>query len=195
MPICLARPKDYPAAMREIARAEWVGLDTEFHAERRWLPRLFLLQVQVPGGTTWLFDPLEDGGIRPLGDLLCERPWVVHAGHQDMRILHAWFGRLPEVVLDTQIASGLLGLHYPQGFSSLVHERLGREVEKREQLSDWSRRPLDQKQIDYAAADVVLLEPLWENPEHWRFPAAYGLMALVFLLANWLTEPERALGA
>lgn len=48
----------------------------------------------------------------------------------------------------------------------------------------------------WTPSDTVLnLEPLWENPEHWRFPAAYGLMALVFLLANWLTEPERAVGA
>ena len=165
MSVRLARPRDFTEAIAEIDSAPHVGVDTEFHAEGRWIPQLFLLQVHVPGGTTWLFDPLVDGGIRTIGDVLCGRPWVVHAGHQDMRILHAWFGRLPEQVLDTQVAAGLLCERFPEGYASLVQRYLGSLVEKKQRLSDWSARPLTEAQIDYAAADVLLLFDLWERLE------------------------------
>ena len=165
MPVRLARPRDFSEAISEIESAPHVGVDTEFHAEGRWIPQLFLLQVHVPGGTTWLFDPLVDGGIRSIGDALCERPWIVHAGHQDMRILSAWFGGLPTEILDTQVAAGLLCERFPEGYSSLVQRYLGRVVEKKQRLSDWSVRPLTEAQVAYAAADVLLLFDLWAQLE------------------------------
>jgi ribonuclease D len=165
MNVRLARTSDLPAAIAEIAAAPRVGIDTEFHAEGRWIPELFLLQVHIPGGTTWLFDAKASGGIRSLGEVLCSRPWVLHAGNQDLRILSAWFGGLPDVVLDTQVAAGLLCERFPEGYASLVSRYLDRVVEKQQRLSDWSVRPLTSAQIDYAAADVLLLFDLWEAME------------------------------
>ncbi|MFT4626720.1 MAG: ribonuclease D [Myxococcota bacterium] len=163
MTIRLAGPNDFEAAITEIGDADRVAVDTEFHAEGRFLPELFLLQVRVPSGNTWMFDAKGDGGIRRLGPVLCGRPWVLHAGQQDLRILQAWFGALPDVVYDTQIAAGLLCERYPEGYASLVHRYLGSTIEKVERLSDWSARPLRPEQLAYAAADVQLLFALWDR--------------------------------
>jgi ribonuclease D len=163
MSIRLAQPEDLEEAAAEIAAAPRVAVDTEFHAERRYLPRLYLLQVHVEGGHTWILDPLMDGGIRALGPAMAQTPWVVHGGQQDIRILFDRFGAVPEVVLDTQIAAALVSPHYPLSYQNLVSTWLERHVDKRQTMSDWSRRPLSSEQIAYAAADATELLELWDR--------------------------------
>ena len=161
MTIFLVNEETVSQAAADIVNASWVAVDTEFHVGQNYLPRLYLVQVQVPGGDTWLIDPLT-GMVDQLGDALCQVNWVVHGGHYDLRILMESFGRLPEV-MDTQVAAGLVQPTFPASLASLVEEYLGVHLEKSATLSDWSQRPLTETQIDYAAKDVQLLAPLWQR--------------------------------
>ncbi len=158
----LATVSDLPQAIEEIRNADRVAIDTEFHAERRYLPLLYLVQVQIPGGNTWLFDALEPDLILGVAEVLRETTWVVHAGSQDLVLLNLALGALPECIYDTQIGAGLLDSDYPAAFSRLMPKWLGLELAKDSTLSDWSRRPLSEKQLRYAAEDVEYLLDLWD---------------------------------
>jgi ribonuclease D len=161
----LAAADDAPRVVASLRGARRVAIDTEFHAERRFLPELYLVQVQVDAGPTWILDPLHGDLVAQVAEALLAVPWVVHAGEQDLRVLSAALGGLPERVDDTQIAAGLLSDHFPAPYAALVQEHLGRSLEKGETLSDWSRRPLTPAQLEYSALDVQLLLPLWDALE------------------------------
>ncbi len=161
MTIRVATPADLDDAISQIEAAARVYIDTEFHAERRYHPRLYLVQVHVDDGDTWLLDPLIGGILEAVAPALRVTPWVVHAGRQDLRLLQRALGGIPDDVLDTQIGAGLAGSRFPQSYGKLIQQFLNRELDKSATLSDWSRRPLSDEQIRYAAADVQLLPSLW----------------------------------
>lgn len=161
MSVRLAQRSDTDRAIEQIRGATRIFIDTEFHAERHYLPRLFLVQVNVPNGDLWLFDPTVSGLLADLAEALVAVPWVVHGGGQDIRILSEWLGGVPDEVLDTQVGAGLLQPRFPVNLGGLLSMYLGRDLEKGATLSDWSRRPLSQEQLQYAAEDVALLPDLW----------------------------------
>jgi ribonuclease D len=152
--------RDLPDLLAQLGGAERVAVDTEFHAERRYWPELFLVQVQVPGADAWILDPLK-GELEAAGEALVSVPWLVHGGSQDLRLLQRALGTVPDDVYDTQIGSALCGERYPQGYGTLVSEHLGLQLPKASTLSDWSRRPLSDEQIAYAIDDVARLPALW----------------------------------
>lgn len=154
--------QDLPELRARLGEATRVALDTEFHAERRYLPKLYLLQLHFDEGSTWLVDPLEPPALHALAEPLVSLDWVVHGGTQDMRILLDALGALPPRVWDTQIAAALHSDEFPAPYASLVERFLDTHVAKLATLSDWSRRPLSQRQLTYAAEDVQLLLPLWD---------------------------------
>lgn len=165
MPTVFATPDHLPELRAQLAASRRVAVDTEFHAERRYVPELLLVQVYVPsaaGGTTWIVDPLVEGLLAAIGPDLVRVPWVVHAGHHDLALLHAALGAVPPRVQDTQIAAGLLRSDYPASYATLVKDLLGVPVDKGATLSDWRRRPLSTEQLQYASRDVELLLPLWD---------------------------------
>jgi ribonuclease D len=162
MSIRLANTDDINELVDQLRLADVAYIDTEFHAERQYIPTLFLVQVQPANGDTWLLDPLIDGLLNQAADALVSVPWVLHGGSQDMKLLHREFGRLPETILDTQIGAGLLSVDFPCGFGRLVNRFLGQELQKSATLSDWSRRPLSSDQLKYAADDVHYLPALWK---------------------------------
>jgi ribonuclease D len=161
MNICLATLENIDVAIAQFSQADRLCVDTEFHAERRYYPKLYLVQVHVAGGDTWLLDPLVDGLMDRVAPILRAKPWLVHAGKHDIRILSKVLGAVPKDILDVQIGAGLAGSRFPQSYGKLVLEYLGREIDKSHTLSDWSRRPLSTRQIDYAAGDVQQLPGLW----------------------------------
>ncbi|MEZ4317997.1 MAG: HRDC domain-containing protein [Myxococcota bacterium] len=138
-----------------------LALDTEFHTEKRYVPRLHLIQVRAPTGPAFLIDPHVPGLLEGVAPVLLGRPWIVHAGRVDLELLALALGGVPEVVLDTQIAAGLLSSRYPMSLERLLGEHLGVAIDKSETLSDWSQRPLAEAQLAYAAADVAHLHDLW----------------------------------
>ncbi|MCB9671170.1 MAG: HRDC domain-containing protein [Alphaproteobacteria bacterium] len=138
------------------------AVDTEFHAENCYHPRLHLLQVRAPGAPAQLIDTHDARLMAALADRLVSRPWIVHAGRIDLPLLARALGSVPETVHDTQIAAGLVQTKYPAGLADLLERWCGVHLDKGETLSDWSRRPLTPGQITYAAQDVAHLHALWD---------------------------------
>ncbi len=156
----LAGRADLPDVRAALADVPCIALDTEFHTERRYLPQLYLVQIKLPDGTTWILDPLDEHTLEVIADGLARPDWVVHGGQQDLRVLVPIAGR-PRRVFDTQVGAGLVGPRYPASYADLGMTWLGIEIDKGETLSDWSRRPLHPEQLTYAAADVADLQRLW----------------------------------
>jgi ribonuclease D len=131
------------------------ALDTEFHGERSYWPRLALIQLAWPGGLV-LVDPIAVDPA-PLAALLSGPGMMVaHAADQDLAILERACGCGPSRLFDTQIAAGFIGLGSPS-LAALVERLLGIKLTKGDRLTDWTRRPLQPAQSAYAAADVAHL--------------------------------------
>ncbi len=133
-------------------------LDTEFHRERTYYPRIALVQIQV-GDRLAVIDPLS-ADVSLLMSLL-ESPSlaVLHAAQQDLDVLSHACGAIPRQLFDTQLAAGFLG-HSTPSLSSLLSSYLKTTLPKGDRLTDWLRRPLTETQITYAANDVVHLPAL-----------------------------------
>lgn len=131
------------------------ALDTEFHRERTYYPRLALVQIKWSGGIA-LVDPLacDPRGLGPL--LESDSLAVLHAAQQDLDVLSSSVGVIPRRLYDTQLAAGFVGYSTPS-LVSLVQGELGVTVPKGDRLTDWLRRPLTEGQCEYAASDVAHL--------------------------------------
>lgn len=155
------RQRSFEALLADLAGEPRVALDTEFMRERTYFAELALLQLAWPAGVA-LVDPLKVD-VRPLAALLASDTQIVmHAGAQDLEILERACGRGPRRYFDTQIGAALLG-HSQASLANLVQAFLGVEVAKGSQLADWTRRPLDERERHYAAADVEHLLALHER--------------------------------
>lgn len=134
---------------------ELYGLDTEFHREKTYFPRLALVQIAWEGGVA-LVDPLRVD-VAPLARVLeGEGTLVAHAGDQDIEVLDLACRTAPRRIFDTQLAAGFLGMSTPS-LTRLVESLLGVSLPKSDRLTDWTRRPLTAGQLSYAAADVAHL--------------------------------------
>ena len=148
---------------RRLHEAGRFALDTEFVGERTYLPRLCLVQIATAEFIA-LVDTLEIPSMNPLWDLVADPlvEKVLHAAREDLRL--AYFGgqkRLPQGILDTQIAAGLMGLpSYPLSYARLVEALMGVRLSKGETRSEWDRRPLSPAQLEYARDDVRYLLPM-----------------------------------
>ncbi|WP_334141795.1 ribonuclease D [Rhabdothermincola sp.] len=131
------------------------ALDTEFHRERTYFPKLALIQLAWRGGLA-LVDPLVVD-VTPLRRVL-EGPGVavLHASDQDLEVLALACGVVPSNLFDTQIAAGFVGMSSPS-LAALYQHVLGLTVPKSDRLSDWLARPLQPNQLEYAASDVAHL--------------------------------------
>ena len=149
-----------PAGLAEvcarIARADRVGLDTEFHTEKSYTPHLMVVQLLFDDGVA-LVDPLALRDLRPLVDALAGARVVGHALSSDLRILADAFGTLPRAVFDTQIAAAFAGYGLSISLLDLVREFCGVTLRKSQTVSDWSTRPFTPKQLDYLVDDVRFL--------------------------------------
>jgi ribonuclease D len=131
------------------------ALDTEFHGERTYWPRLALVQVAWSGGIA-LIDPFAVN-IAPFAEILAgPGVLVAHAAEQDLAILVRACGHGPTRLFDTQVAAGFIGMGAPS-LASLVERLLDVRLTKGDRLTDWTRRPLHVEQRVYAAADVEYL--------------------------------------
>jgi ribonuclease D len=140
------------------AAAPMYALDTEFHRERTYFPRLALVQLQW-GTTNVLIDPLavDPRGLAPL--LQSASLALLHACNQDLEVLQYAVGCVPARMFDTQLAAGFIGYSTPS-LASLVQSMLKVSLSKGDRLTDWTRRPLTRSQCDYARSDVAYLEQL-----------------------------------
>jgi len=149
------QPYTLAPALRNCDR---VGVDTEFMREKTYFAELCLVQVAT-AEHIYCVDPLSGAAADAFWDAALSTPWVLHSGRQDIEVVYQTAGRLPDSIFDTQIAAGLIG-HPPQmGYASLVKELFGVGIDKSHTRADWSRRPLSDAYLHYAAEDVEYLLP------------------------------------
>ena len=147
-----------------LARSPWVVVDTEFMRENSYWPDLCLVQI-ADAHEAAAIDPKAAGiDLTPLLELMVNNEDVLkvfHAGGQDLEIVHNLTGKTPHPLFDTQVAAMALGMGEQVGYSNLVESWLGVKLDKGARFTDWSRRPLDKRQIDYAIGDVTHLAAIF----------------------------------
>jgi ribonuclease D len=143
-----------------LSASPYVAVDTEFMRENSYWPELCLIQI-ADGNEAAAIDPKAQGlDMQPLLDLMVDNADVLkvfHAGGQDLEIIHNLTGKTPYPLFDTQIAAMALGMGEQVGYSNLVESWTGVKLDKGARFTDWARRPLDKRQIDYAIGDVTHL--------------------------------------
>jgi ribonuclease D len=143
-----------------LAKSEFVAVDTEFMRENTYYPLLCLVQVGNEEEAAAI-DPLADGiDLAPLLELLTNNEAVLkvfHAGGQDVEIVYNLTGKTPHPIFDTQVAMMAISQSEQIGYANLVESWLGKTIDKGARFTDWSRRPLTERQIEYAIGDVTYL--------------------------------------
>ena len=139
----------------KISSTNTIGLDTEFVRIRTYYPKLCLVQISSNSGTGCI-DCLQRNNLNKVWQLIFNpnKLKIFHSARQDLEILFLIKGQIPENIFDTQIAAALLGYPPQVGIKQLLKDELNIEISKTETRSDWSKRPLDLKQIEYALEDV-----------------------------------------
>jgi ribonuclease D len=147
-----------------LSQSPYVMVDTEFMRENTFWPDLCLVQI-ADDNEAAAIDPKAPGiDLGPLLNLLTDNEEVLkvfHAGGQDIEIIYNLTGKTPHPLFDTQIAAMALGQGEQIGYSNLVEAWLGLQLDKGARFTDWARRPLDKRQIDYAIGDVTHLATLF----------------------------------
>ena len=142
---------------------DFVCVDTEFMRESTFYSELCLIQMSTSDKEV-IVDPLADGiDLAPFCKMLMEErvTKVLHAARQDMEIFYQLCNAVPGPIFDTQIAAMALGFGDSVGYGALVKGRLNINLDKGARFTDWSRRPLSEKQLSYALADVTHLRDLY----------------------------------
>jgi len=144
-----------------LSGATAIAFDTEFVSEDSYRPHLCLVQVSAAGRLA-VIDPIAIEDMTPFWDRLAAggHQTIVHAGRQELCFSLDAVGKRPHRLFDIQLAAGMVGLEYPAAYSTLVAKLLGKTLGKGETRTDWRRRPLFDRQIDYALQDVVYLEQI-----------------------------------
>lgn len=154
--------QQFVAFLERCKKSPYIAIDTEFLREKTYYPKLCLLQMGIEGEIA-IVDPFKIRNIAALADVLVD-PDIVkifHACSQDVEILYHETGVVPSPVFDTQIAAAVLGKTQQASYSSLVSQYCDVNLPKKDSFTDWSRRPLTESQIHYAADDVKYLPQIY----------------------------------
>jgi ribonuclease D len=177
----------------------YITVDTEFIREKTYWPRLCLVQVGTPDEAIAI-DALADGiDLTPLYDLLADENVlkVFHAARQDVEIFVKLSGRVPHPIFDTQVAAMVCGYGDSVGYERLVRDIAKQSIDKTMRFTDWSKRPLGHKQLDYALGDVTHLRKIYDRlseqlEETDRSPWLSEEMAILTDPGTYLINPEDA---
>jgi ribonuclease D len=182
-----------------LSSAEYVTVDTEFLRENTFWPILCLVQVAGPDEAECIDALAPDIDLTPLYELMADESVlkVFHAGRQDLEIFYHAMGKVPAPVFDTQLAAMVCGLGDQIGYENLLAQTIGVTVDKSSRFTDWSRRPLSDKQLNYAMGDVTHLRSVYEKlakrmattgRAHWLDEE----MAILTAPGTYKVEPEDA---
>jgi len=156
-------PAQLAQLCEQIKKESWLALDTEFLREKTYYPKFCLLQIATPEWVACV-DPI----ALPSLDILFEALYnpaivkVFHSCRQDLEIFYQLTGKIPEPLFDTQIAAPLLGFQENPGYAMLVSSLLNVNLNKAHTRADWSKRPLIEAEIQYAADDVIYLCQIYQ---------------------------------
>jgi ribonuclease D len=188
------------AAFCERAAAfPFLTVDTEFIREKTYWPILCLVQVGTPDEAVAI-DALAEGiDLEPLFDLMANEDVlkVFHAARQDVEIFVNLSGKVPKPIFDTQIAAMVCGYGDSVGYERLVRDIAKKSIDKTMRFTDWSRRPLGDKQIDYALGDVTHLRKIYSKlaerlEANDRTTWLADEMAILTDTATYLIDPNNA---
>ena len=150
-------------ACAKLAQSDFITIDTEFLRETTFWPQLCLIQMASPT-TEVLVDPLAKGlDLKPFFELMANSKVVkvFHAARQDIEIIHHLGNLVPHPIFDTQVAAMVCGFGDSVSYDQLVQRTTGAHIDKTSRFTDWSRRPLSDKQLEYALADVTHLRDVY----------------------------------
>lgn len=197
-PIPITSTDDLAALCVRLAEHAVITVDTEFMRDRTYWPKLCLIQV-ASEAEAHAIDPLAEGlDLTPFFTLM-RNPDVLkvfHAARQDLEIFHNLMdGAVPGPLFDTQVAAMVCGFGEQVGYETLVNKLAKASVDKTQRFTDWARRPLTEKQITYALADVthlrVVFRKLFERLQHsGRGPWLNEEMEVLGNPATYCIDPE-----
>ncbi len=152
-------------ACAKFAEAQYVAIDTEFMRDSTYWPKLCLIQAAIPGFAV-VIDPLAAGiDLKPFHALMSKADVikVFHAARQDVEIFFHQAELIPAPLFDTQVAAMVCGFGDSAAYETLVRELAHAQIDKSSRFTDWSRRPLSEKQLTYALSDVTHLCRVYET--------------------------------
>ena len=156
-------PGQLATLCEQIKKEPWLALDTEFLREKTYYPKFCLLQIATPEWVACI-DPIALHQLESLFDAIYN-PAIVkvfHSCRQDLEIFFQWTGKLPSPIFDTQVAAPLLGFQDNPGYAMLVSSLLSVNLNKAHTRADWSKRPLTEAELEYAADDVIYLCQIYQ---------------------------------
>lgn len=186
------------ALCQRLAQSEFITVDTEFMRENTYWPELCLVQI-ANNHEAAAIDPSAQGiNLEPLLELLTENLNVLkvfHAGAQDVEIIVNLTGKTPQPIFDTQIAMMAISQNEQIGYANLVESWLGKIIDKGARFTDWSRRPLTDRQIEYAIGDVTHLAAVFPKildklVKTGRGSWLDGEMEKLGEISNYIIRPE-----
>ncbi len=150
---------DHPNGLSEnLTGHAQFGVDTEFMREKTYFAQLCLVQISTPNNI-YCVDPLVEEQQDEFWQHLLASHWVAHSARQDIEVIYQTAGSMPDSIFDTQIAAGMLGMPAQMGYAGLVKDLFEVEMAKSHTRADWTRRPLPEAVLQYAAEDVEYLLP------------------------------------
>lgn len=179
---------------RGLAQAESIAFDTEFVSEHTYRPVLCLVQVAAQGRLA-VIDAMAVEDLTPFWEAVAQpgHRTIVHAGRGELEFCLEAIGRRPAGLVDVQLAAGLMGVEYPASYGTLMSKLLGRKSHsKHETRTDWRRRPLSQRQIDYALDDARYLHAI-DDAIRAKLRQLGRLAWLDEEMSAWQEEVERGL--
>jgi ribonuclease D len=159
----ISRTNELKEACEKLGRAPFIAVDTEFMREQTFWPKLCLVQIAADGMQVLIDSQAPDLDLTPLFDLMVNEKVVkvFHSARQDIEIVHHLAGVIPHPIFDTQVAAMVCGFGEAVSYSMLVKRLLNRNLDKTSRFTDWSRRPLSERQLTYALGDVIYLRDLY----------------------------------
>jgi ribonuclease D len=187
------------AFCKPLADTEFVAVDTEFMRERTYWPKLCLAQVAGPDDAAAI-DALAEGmDLSPLDELMANPKVlkVFHAARQDLEIFYLRMSRVPGPLFDTQVAAMVCGHGEAASYESLATKLAKARIDKSSRFTDWSRRPLSERQITYALSDVTHLRVVYDKLRRQlertgRLPWIAEEMAVLNDPATYRADPDLA---
>ncbi len=156
--------RELEAACRRLSRSKYITVDTEFMRETTYWPRLCVVQMAGPDEAVIVDAIAPNLDMEPFFKLMANRRVmkVFHAARQDIEIIFHRAGLIPHPIFDTQVAAMVCGFGDSVSYDQLVQRLTGARIDKSSRFTDWARRPLSDRQVDYALSDVTYLRDVYQ---------------------------------
>ena len=149
---------------KKIEDSEYLAIDTEFLRDKTYYPKLCLIQI-ANDTIEAIIDPIGEINLDPFWNIIKDNNMmkVFHAGRQDIEIFNNEGGFLPKPIFDTQVAAMFCGYGESISYGNLVYDITRIKLDKTSQFTDWSKRPLSEKQLTYALNDAIYLKDIYKS--------------------------------